>query len=116
MKQLDKIDIIVFNRIKHRRVALNINQKDMASKIGVSMQQYNKYERGENRITAGRLNEIAKILKVNISYFFQEEKDNKLEGENYNLSEISEFIKLFSGIESQEKRRALLNIMKSLSW
>lgn len=50
---------------------LGLSQQQMADMIGVTYQQAHKYERGINRISAGRLYEIAQVLNVPVSYFFE---------------------------------------------
>lgn len=51
---------------------LGLSQQQMADMIGVTYQQAHKYERGINRISAGRLYEIAQVLRVPIEYFFED--------------------------------------------
>ncbi len=58
-------------RIRERRVMLGLSQQQLAAMIGVTYQQAHKYERGLNRISAGRLFEIAEVLAVPISWFFE---------------------------------------------
>ncbi len=72
-------DRYVGGRIRERRVMLGLTQQQMANMIGVSYQQTHKYERGINRISAGRLYEIAQVLRVPLSFFF-EGLGNRLEG------------------------------------
>ena len=64
-------DRYVGGRIRERRIMLGLSQQQMAHMIGVTYQQTHKYERGINRISAGRLFEIARVLKVPVSYFFE---------------------------------------------
>ncbi len=61
----------VGNRIRERRVMLGLSQQQLAQMIGVTYQQAHKYERGLNRISAGRLFDIAQVLGVPISWFFE---------------------------------------------
>ena len=65
------VDRYVGSRIRERRVMLGLSQQQMAHLIGVTYQQAHKYERGINRISAGRLFEIARVLRVPVSYFFE---------------------------------------------
>ncbi len=58
-------------RIRERRLMLGLSQQQLARMIGVTYQQAHKYERGLNRISAGRLYEIANVLNVPISWFFE---------------------------------------------
>ena len=64
------IDVYVGSRICARRKLLQLSQKQMAEKLGITFQQIQKYEKGVNRIGAGRLYTIAAILGVDIDYFF----------------------------------------------
>jgi transcriptional regulator with XRE-family HTH domain len=61
----------VGTRIRERRVMLGMSQQQLAQMIGVTYQQAHKYERGLNRISAGRLYEIAQTLNVPVSWFFE---------------------------------------------
>ncbi len=49
---------------------MGISQTELGNKLGVSFQQIQKYEKGSNRVGAGRLQEIANILDVHISFFY----------------------------------------------
>ena len=50
---------------------MGLSQQQLARMIGVTYQQAHKYERGLNRISAGRLFEIGQVLGVPVSYFFE---------------------------------------------
>lgn len=65
------VDRHVGARMRDRRVALGLTQQQVAEMIGVTYQQAHKYERGFNRISAGRLHVIAQVLRVDVSYFFE---------------------------------------------
>src|SRR5208283_4973465 len=54
-----------------RRIMLGLTQQQLAEIIGVTYQQAHKYERGINRVSAGRLFEIARALSAPISYFYE---------------------------------------------
>jgi transcriptional regulator with XRE-family HTH domain len=58
-------------RIRERRVMLGLSQQQLAQMIGVTYQQAHKYERGLNRISAGRMYEIAQVMGVPVSWFFE---------------------------------------------
>ena len=58
-------------RIRERRIMMGLSQQQLAKMIGVTYQQAHKYERGLNRISAGRLFEIAQVLGVPVSFFFE---------------------------------------------
>ena len=65
------IDRIVSERIYARRNQLEMSQPELAERVGVTFQQVQKYENGKNRVSAGRLYEIAKALGVTIQYFYE---------------------------------------------
>lgn len=65
------IDHHVGARVRERRIMLGFTQQQLADLIGVTYQQAHKYERGINRISAGRLYEIGQVLSVPVNYFFE---------------------------------------------
>ncbi|WP_375683332.1 helix-turn-helix domain-containing protein [Bartonella sp. AP3QHHD] len=64
------IDILIGKRIRQRRIAMGLSQKELGSYLGVSFQQIQKYEKGFNRVSAGCLLKIAQKLEVPISFFY----------------------------------------------
>ncbi len=58
-------------RIRKRRIELGLTQVQLAGKLGLSYQQIQKYETGLNRISAGRLHMISKLLFIDLEYFFR---------------------------------------------
>ena len=64
------IDRYVGARMRERRIMLGLTQQQLADLIGVTYQQAHKYERGINRVSAGRLFEVAQVLSVPVNYFF----------------------------------------------
>ncbi len=74
------VDVFVGARICSRRKLLQLSQKQMAEKLGITFQQIQKYEKGVNRIGAGRLYTIANILGVDIDYFFSGLTPDKING------------------------------------
>lgn len=66
----DNVDIHVGQRLRVRRSLLGMSQEKLAEAIGLTFQQIQKYERGINRISAGRLFQFSKILDVPIGYFY----------------------------------------------
>jgi transcriptional regulator with XRE-family HTH domain len=65
------VDRYIGARIRARRIMLGLTQQQMAELVGVTYQQAHKYEKGINRISAGRLYRIAQALGVEVSYFFE---------------------------------------------
>jgi transcriptional regulator with XRE-family HTH domain len=63
-------DKYVGSRVRMRRMILGMNQTALGDALGLTFQQVQKYEKGTNRIGASRLQHIAQILKVPVSFFF----------------------------------------------
>jgi transcriptional regulator with XRE-family HTH domain len=63
-------DVYVGSRLKRQRIILGLTQTELSEMVGVSFQSVQKYERGENRISAGRLHEFATALPVPEQFFF----------------------------------------------
>lgn len=66
----DEVDAYVGARIGLRRSALGISQSALALQLGVSFQQVQKYETGQNRISASRLHRVATALATSVDTFF----------------------------------------------
>jgi transcriptional regulator with XRE-family HTH domain len=69
-KKPDLIDVEVGQRIRIQRLAAGLSQSELAERIGVTFQQVQKYEKGMNRVGAGRLTQIARVLNVPVGSFF----------------------------------------------
>src|SRR5690349_21081842 len=69
--RVQDIDRHVGARIRESRIMLGLTQQQLADLIGVTYQQAHKYERGINRVSAGRLFEIARALSAPITYFYE---------------------------------------------
>jgi len=71
-KRSQSFDRHIAGRIRLRRMTLGIFQETLGKSLGISFQQIQKYEKGTNRVSAGRLWEIAKLFNTPISWFFGE--------------------------------------------
>jgi transcriptional regulator with XRE-family HTH domain len=69
-RRADNRDAEVGRRVRSRRLECRLSQTELADRIGVTFQQVQKYEKGVNRIGAGRLQRISEALEVPISFFF----------------------------------------------
>lgn len=66
----DEVDAYVGARIGLRRSALGLSQSALAQQLGISFQQVQKYETGQNRISASRLHRAATVLGTSVETFF----------------------------------------------
>jgi transcriptional regulator with XRE-family HTH domain len=69
-KQPDALDIKVGSKVRALRLERQMSQEKLGDALGLTFQQVQKYEKGTNRISAGRLQRIAAILEVPVSVFF----------------------------------------------
>jgi transcriptional regulator with XRE-family HTH domain len=69
-KQTDPLDIEVGRKVRALRLERNMSQEKLGDALGLTFQQVQKYEKGANRISAGRLQRIAEILGVPTTAFF----------------------------------------------
>ena len=69
-KAPNPIDKHVGSRVRMRRMMLSMSQEKLGDALGLTFQQVQKYEKGTNRIGASRLQQIAHILQVPVSFFF----------------------------------------------
>ena len=70
-------DLHVGTRIRERRIMLGFSQQEMADQIGIAYQQAHRYECAINRISAGRLYEVAQVLGVPVGYFYEGLEENR---------------------------------------
>ncbi len=70
-KSPDPTDCHVGTRVRMRRLMLDMSQTDLADAIGVTFQQVQKYEKGTNRISASRLQQMAHVMQVPTAFFFE---------------------------------------------
>ena len=109
-------DRYVGGRIRERRIMLGLSQQQMAHMIGVTYQQTHKYERGINRISAGRLFEIARVLKVPVNYFFEGLGDRPEGGTLTGRQRMClELARNFARITNERHQEALSRLARSLA-
>jgi transcriptional regulator with XRE-family HTH domain len=65
------VDVHVGKRIRQRRWMNGTTQQQLAQAVGIKFQQIQKYETGMNRVSASRLWDIANVLGVTVSFFFE---------------------------------------------
>ncbi len=109
-------DRYVGGRIRERRIMLGLSQQQMADMIGVSYQQTHKYERGINRISAGRLYEIAQVLRVPLRYFFEGLGDRPERGALTGRQRMClELARNFTRITNERHQEALSQLARTLA-
>src|SRR3984885_15214613 len=101
-KQANPIDAQVGNRIRLRRMLIGMSQERLGELLGLTFQQVQKYEKGVNRIGAGRLFDVARILGVPIDFFY-EGVSGQLEARGFSDQEsalpVMEFVSSGEGLQ-----------------
>lgn len=70
-RRLHPLNQKVGAKVRERRILLGMSQRQLADAIGLTFQQVQKYEKGSNRISASRLQQIAQMLEVPVAFFFE---------------------------------------------
>jgi transcriptional regulator with XRE-family HTH domain len=119
------IDVHVGLQVRLRRKELKISQERLADALGLTFQQVQKYERGDNRISASKLYEIARALRVPIGWFFEGLSDPAAEGSEPEAASFAhdflmtqegiDLANLFPKIEHRRVRRRLVDLVRSLA-
>ncbi|WP_417453320.1 helix-turn-helix domain-containing protein [Kiloniella sp.] len=127
------VDVHVGQRLRLRRTLLGLSQEKLGEALGLTFQQIQKYERGTNRIGASRLYDLARVLDIDIGYFFDEMTDEvshrspgqirgmEAEGEELPFQkdpmarrETLELVRAYYKIEEKTVRKRLLDMAKTL--
>jgi len=125
-KEKNPVDLHVGARVRLRRKSLGLSQEALGNALGLTFQQVQKYERGANRISASKLHETARFLKVPVAYFFDNfatTESNEPFTESASEQAIHTFLATAEGVELAEafprirnaqRRRKLLELVKAL--
>jgi transcriptional regulator with XRE-family HTH domain len=123
-RRVEAWDVEVGRRIRARRLECWLSQQELARGLGVSFQQVQKYEKGANRISAGRLLAICNLLQVPITFFYDSAaplhsgetrtKPSRL----FDLLDNSDTLQLalaFDRLPDRNVRRAMVQLMEKLA-
>ena len=107
-KKADLLDLHIGQKIKDRRIQIGLSQSKISDKLGITFQQFQKYETGKNRIPVSRLYKLLNILEVSFEYFFIDL--NEFLNENNNLNSKNESKNDYADFkEIQKKGSGILN-------
>jgi len=122
------IDRHVGSRVRMRRMLAGVSQEKLGEALGLTFQQVQKYEKGTNRISASRLQQIAKMLSVPVAFFFEgapsdETSESGLADASATTyvadflatSEGVQLTKAFVRIGSPRVRRRVVDLVESLA-
>jgi transcriptional regulator with XRE-family HTH domain len=117
----NEIDVHVGMQMRKRRESLGISQGKLGRHLGLTFSQIQKYEKGTNRIGAGRLYQIARYLGVPPSHFFLgvEGGEGLLAGasglDGLQQDEVRTLNEAFASIPDAETRNSVLALVRSLA-
>jgi transcriptional regulator with XRE-family HTH domain len=118
----------VGNRVRMRRLMLGMSQEKLADQLGITFQQVQKYEKGVNRVSASRLQQVCYILGVPISFFFEQAPEPGSGGKGFaeatSPAYVNEFLassegpallKAFMQIDDPALRRSIVRLVEAVT-
>lgn len=124
-KRPEPADIHIGRRVQERRRQLGISQERLGDKLGITFQQVQKYEKGANRIGAGRLYTISEILETSVGFFYDgldaaradglSEGDGQPPLEPGRSQEADRLARDFERIADPDVRARILDLVKVLA-
>ncbi len=111
-----EIDQHIGQRIHERRMVLGLSQTQLADGLGITFQQLQKYERGHNRIAAGRLYGCAQLLGVPPEYFFEGlERSNSGTPDETRSDEAMKLARAYYSINDPVYRQRIWKVVQALA-
>ncbi len=130
-RRANAIDVHVGSRVRLRRMVLGMSQEKLGEQLRLTFQQVQKYEKGVNRIGAGRLFDLAHVLGVPVQFFYDEaplyQTENGSHGgfaERSGENDVIDFLatreglelnKAFVRISDPRTRRSIIDLIRSLA-
>jgi transcriptional regulator with XRE-family HTH domain len=119
-KAPDARDMEVGRRIRAQRLVRGLSQTDLGRSLGITFQQVQKYEKGANRVGAGRLTRIAEVLTVPVAFFFGDHGSGKGADASEALGFLEtsgavRLVKAYAQIDDTDVRRALVDLAESIA-
>jgi transcriptional regulator with XRE-family HTH domain len=125
-KSPDDTDVQVGQRIRILRLEAKVAQTELAEQLGVTFQQVQKYEKGVNRVGAGRLTKIADALGVPVSRLLglDEESGVTREGPSGSASPLAllttpgalRLLRAYGKIVDGKMRRSIVTHVESIAY
>ena len=112
--QPDASDIAIGRRVRRKRLEAGLTQAALGTSLGVSIQQLQKYETGQNRISAARLIDIGAALGVSASALLGEGAPDASDEALLETQGALELLRAYAAIPSDAHRRGLLAMARSL--
>jgi transcriptional regulator with XRE-family HTH domain len=120
-KKSTAVDAAVGARIRHLRLRSKLSQTEVGKQIGVSFQQVQKYENGSNRVSAGRLAQLARLFGMPVTAFYSEiaGRDEKpirraRLGASFVDVTADRLVKAFESIEDRKLKSVMLQLIEEM--
>ena len=110
----DPIDVHVGQRLRLARSLAGINQTELGEGIGVSFQAVQKYEQGNNRISASRLFAAARFLECPVAFFFEEAGNAAAAEASAFLAKELELIRALRRVADQAARDSIAQLIRQI--
>ena len=110
----ESFNIHLGKKLRMRRLSLGLTQTKVANAISVTFQQIQKYEKGTNGVSSGRLMQLSSFLKVPITYFYEDYIDSS-QTDSTDLTKdlnYSFLIKTFGKLSESQKLK-IVQILKN---
>jgi transcriptional regulator with XRE-family HTH domain len=118
----DHTDAAIGQRIRALRLERGMSQSELGEVLGVSFQQVQKYEKGTNRVAAGRLHRLAEVLGVPVTFFYGDAQASAAvaaateDGLPYlGTAGAVRLMRAYSRISDSEARRALVDLAEKIA-
>jgi transcriptional regulator with XRE-family HTH domain len=115
----DSLDVEIGQRVRAFRLHKGLSQEKLADQLGITFQQVQKYEKGTNRIGAGRLQRIANVLGIPVSDFFTSHKQGGVApAELFKLLDKAAALRLlraYSRIRQPKLQQAIMRLVESIA-
>jgi transcriptional regulator with XRE-family HTH domain len=125
----DDRDRLIGLSVKAYREINGLSQTELGEKVGVTFQQIQKYESGKNKVSVSRLIDMCKILQTPLMIFLSgladaqsapviavsDVKQSKIIEDPDRNKEITELLKVYNSVESEEDRAEIMNVLKALA-
>lgn len=111
----DPVDVAIGGRIKFRRQEVDLTQLALARNIGISVQQMQKYESGQNRIAASRLIDVAAALSTSAADLIGEGLDAGADSGLLRVAGAVDLLKAYELIPDPAHRKSILAMVRSLA-
>ncbi|HET7884757.1 MAG TPA: helix-turn-helix transcriptional regulator [Bradyrhizobium sp.] len=127
-KAPDPVDKYVGSRVRMRRIMLGMSQEKLGEALGLTFQQVQKYEKGTNRVSASRIQQITEILQVPVSFLFEGGPTSTTKAdrtsEAASPSYVSDFLataeglaltRAFTRISDAKLRRSIVDLVEQIA-